>query len=258
MEERLQKILARQGYGSRRFCETIIAEGRVEVNGKLASLGMKADMRSDKIVVDGRQLDKAETDQIYVAVHKPRGVLSDQDEYEKRATVREMVPVPGHLFCVGRLDYDSEGLILLTNDGDLANHLTHPRYRHDKEYRVLVAKKPDSQQLAGWRRGVVMEDGSRTLPARVEVEGLSAKGAWLRVILREGKKRQIREVGARIGLPVSRIIRTRISTLELGDLKLGEWRFLTDKEVADLRAASSGKAAPRKPKYPKKRKPPTE
>ncbi|MDX9863578.1 MAG: pseudouridine synthase [Anaerolineaceae bacterium] len=253
MEERLQKILAKQGYGSRRFCETIIAEGRVEVNGKLATLGMKADMQRDKIVVDGRQLDKVETDQIYVAVHKPRGVLSDQDEYEKRATVREMVPVPGHLFCVGRLDYDSEGLILMTNDGDLANHLTHPRYRHDKEYRVLVAKKPDSQQLAGWRRGIVMEDGSRTLPARVEVERLTAKGTWLRIILREGKKRQIREVGARIGLPVSRIIRTRISTLELGDLKLGEWRFLTDKEVAELKSASSAKAAPRKAKYPKKR-----
>ncbi len=254
MEERLQKILARQGYGSRRFCETIIAEGRVEVNGKVATLGMKADMRRDKIVVDGRQLDKVESEQIYVAVHKPRGVLSDQDEYEKRATVREMVPVPGHLFCVGRLDYDSEGLILMTNDGDLANHLTHPRYRHDKEYRVLVSKKPDSQQLAGWRRGIVMEDGSRTLPARVEVEGLSAKGAWLRIILREGKKRQIREVGGRIGLPVSRIIRTRISTLELGDLKLGEWRFLTDKEVTDLKNASSVRAPSGKSKYQKRRR----
>ncbi len=208
-------------------------------------------MLRDKIVVDGRQLDKVETDKIYVAVHKPRGVLSDQDEYEKRATVREMVPVPGHLFCVGRLDYDSEGLILLTNDGDLANHLTHPRYRHDKEYRVLVAKKPDSKQLAGWRRGIVMDDGVRTLPARVEVDRLSAKGAWLRIILREGKKRQIREVGAQIGLPVSRIIRTRISSLELGDLKLGEWRFLTDKEVAELKSARLQRPHHAKSKYTK-------
>jgi len=252
MEERLQKILARQGYGSRRFCETIIAEGRVQVNGKLATLGMKADMGRDKIVVDGMQLDKTETEQVYIAVHKPRGVLSDQDAFEKRATVREMVPVPGHLFSVGRLDYDSEGLILLTNDGDLANHLTHPRYRHDKEYRVLVVKKPDTQQLAAWRRGIVMEDGSRTLPAKVYVEGLSAKGAWLRVVLREGKKRQIREVGSRIGLPVSRIIRTRISSLELGKMKLGEWRFLTDKEVADLKKASAQRAPSKKAKYRKK------
>ncbi|MCD4673187.1 MAG: rRNA pseudouridine synthase [Anaerolineaceae bacterium] len=246
MEERLQKILARQGYGSRRFCESIIAEGRVKVNGKLAMLGMKADNHRDTITVDGMQIDKTEVYQIYIAVHKPRGVLSDQDALEQRPTVREMVPVPGHLFCVGRLDYDSEGLILLTNDGDLANHLTHPRYQHDKEYRVLVVKKPDAQQLAAWRRGIVLEDGSRTLPARVYVDGASAKGAWLKIVMREGKKRQIREVGSRIGLPVSRIIRMRISTLELGKLKLGEWRFLSDKEVADLKKASSVKAAPRR------------
>jgi 23S rRNA pseudouridine2605 synthase len=247
MEERLQKILARQGYGSRRYCETIIAEGRVKVNGEVAVLGMKADGQRDKITVDGMPIDKTETDQVYIAVNKPRGVLSDNDAFEQRPTVREMVPVPGHLFCVGRLDYDSEGLILLTNDGDLANHLTHPRYRHEKEYRVLVVKKPDTQQIAAWRRGIVLEDGSRTLPAKVFIEGTSAKGAWLRVILREGKKRQIREVGTRIGLPVSRIIRTRISTLELGALKQGEWRFLTDKEVSELKQASIVKAPPRRP-----------
>lgn len=254
MEERLQKILARQGYGSRRFCETIIADKRVKVNGKLAVLGMKADIQRDTITIDEVPIDRTEVKKVYVAVHKPRGVLSDQDSYEQRPTVREMVPIPGHLFCVGRLDYDSEGLILLTNDGDLANHLTHPRYQHDKEYRVLVVTKPDAQQLAAWRRGIVLEDGSRTLPAKVYVDGTSAKGAWLCVVLREGRKRQIREVGKRIGLPVSRIIRTRISTLQLGNLKLGEWRFLTDKEVADLKRASSQKSTPRKGKPQQRRK----
>lgn len=252
MEERLQKILARQGYGSRRFCETIISEGRVKVNDETAVLGMKADLGRDKIVVDGVALGKTETELVYVAVNKPRGVLSDNDAFEQRPTVREMVPVPGHLFCVGRLDYDSEGLILMTNDGELANHLTHPRYRHEKEYRVLVVKKPDTAQIAAWRRGVVLEDGTRTLPAKVYVEGSSAKGAWMRVILREGRKRQIREVGARIGLPVSRIIRIRISTLELGSLKQGEWRFLTDKEVADLKQSSKVMAPQRRAKRKKR------
>jgi 23S rRNA pseudouridine2605 synthase len=247
MEERLQKILARQGYGSRRYCETIIAEGRVKVNGETAGLGMKADIQRDKILVDGMQIGKTEAELVYIAIHKPRGVLSDQDAFEQRPTVRDMVPVPGHLFCVGRLDYDSEGLILLTNDGEIANHLTHPRYRHDKEYRVLVVKKPDTQQLAAWRRGVVMEDGSRTLPAKVYVESSSTKGVWLRVVLREGRKRQIREVGSRIGLPVTRIIRTRISTLELGNLKQGEWRFLTDKEVTELKRFSEEKRPVRRP-----------
>ncbi len=146
-EERLQKILARAGFGSRRANEELIQAGRVAVNGKKAILGTKADATVDRITVDGRPIS-AEEPPIYIALNKPRGVLSDEDPYDPRPTVRGLVDVPGHLFSVGRLDLDSEGLILLTNDGELANRLTHPRYGHEKEYRVLVASRPDQEQLA--------------------------------------------------------------------------------------------------------------
>jgi 23S rRNA pseudouridine2605 synthase len=123
----------------------------------------------------------------------------------------------------------------MTNDGELANRLSHPRYQHDKEYEVFVIKEPDSEQLEIWRRGVVLEDGYRTMPATVELISKVNHGAWLRITMHEGKKRQIRKVGARIGLPVSRIRRVRIGTLNLGTLKPGEWRYLTDKEVRLLK-----------------------
>jgi len=239
MEERLQKILARAGYGSRRSCELLITAKRVRVNGTLAVLGSKADPARDVITVDGREI-KVESP-VYIALNKPRGVLSDAETGDTRQTVLDLVPESRHLFPVGRLDKDSEGLILLTNDGELANRLTHPRYEHEKEYRVLLAVRPDEEQLETWRRGVVMEDGHRTLPAEVEIESTYGKGAWVRVVLREGKKRQIREVGKLLGMPVVRLIRVRISGLTLGSLKPGEWRYLSPKEVEEL---ESGKARP--------------
>src|SRR5512139_145761 len=234
MEERIQKILARAGYGSRRACETLIETGRVSLNGKTAVLGSKADVERDRIQVDGR-LVTAQPAFIYIALYKPRGVLSTVEAPDPRPTVRDLVDVPGRFYPVGRLDVDSEGLILLTNDGDLANQLTHPRYGHEKEYRVLLARHPDEEQLEIWRKGVVLEDGYKTSPAQVRVESLSGKGAWLRVILREGRKRQIREVGFRLGLPVVKIIRIRIGTLHLGSLKTREWRYLSPNEVTSLK-----------------------
>jgi 23S rRNA pseudouridine2605 synthase len=245
MEERLQKIMARAGFGSRRSCEELIRQKRVAVNGKVAGLGDQANPQKDKITVDGRLLPKAEPFK-YIALHKPRKVLSDDDPKDDRQTVFDLVPVEGHLFSVGRLDYNSEGLILLTNDGELANKLTHPRYGHEKEYRVLVASHPDAKQLGGWRRGVVMEDGTRTLPAIVQIDRAQGKGIWLRVILREGRKRQIREVCTRIGLSVVTILRVRINTLELGNLKPRQWRHLSESEVEMLRKAPSTKP-PRRP-----------
>ncbi len=235
MEERLQKILARAGLGSRRACEALIAGGRVSVNGKVATLGAKADPQRDRIEVDGQPISLKQP-MVYIALHKPRGVLSDEQPSDPRPTVRVLVPIPGHLFAVGRLDLDSEGLILLTNDGDLANRLTHPRYAHEKEYHVLVARYPDSEQLEIWRRGVVLDDGYRTAPAQVSVLKKFGKGAWLRVVMREGRKRQIREIGAQIGLPVVRIIRVRIGTLHLGNLKPRQWRYLTEAEIAGLKS----------------------
>jgi 23S rRNA pseudouridine2605 synthase len=234
MEERLQKILARAGYGSRRANEELIQAGRVAVNGKQASLGMKADPQKDRITVDGRAI-KLPEEPVYVALYKPRGVISAVSSLDPRPTVRNLVPIEGQLFPVGRLDMDSEGLILMTNDGDLANRLTHPRYEHPKEYRVLVARKPDEDQLQTWRRGVVLEDGYRTQPAQVRLESLFGKGAWLKVILKEGKKRQIREMGRQTGLPVVRIIRVRIGNLQLGGMKPREWRHLTKEEVDALK-----------------------
>jgi 23S rRNA pseudouridine2605 synthase len=238
MEERLQKILARAGYGSRRSCEELISAGRVRVNGQPVGLGDKAEAAKDKITVDGRPVKEAEK-LVYVALYKPRGVISTVSDPDLRPAVRDLVPVPGTLYPVGRLDFDSEGLVLMTNDGDLANKLTHPRYEHEKEYRVLVAKQPDPEQLNLWRRGVVLEDGFRTGPAGVYVVSKHGKGAWLDVILKEGHKRQIREMGIQTGLPVVRIVRVRIGELRLGSLKPKEWRYLTTQEVADLKKPAS-------------------
>ena len=237
MPERLQKILAQAGYGSRRSCEELITEGRVLVNGKPATLGQKADPAIDTITLDGNPIAARETLK-YIAMYKPRNVISSVDDEVGRRTVRDLIPESGTLYPVGRLDWDSEGLILMTNDGDLTNRLTHPRYGHKKEYRVLVARQPEAEQIAAWRRGIVLEDGTKTAPADVRVEGRSGKGAWLRVIMGEGRKRQIRETGSTLGLPVVRIIRTRIATLYLGSLKPGEWRPLTEGEIAELKGGT--------------------
>ncbi len=234
MKERLQKLLARSGYGSRRDCEAIIAAGRVRVNGQIMKLGDKADTETDQVTVDGHKL-KASEALVYVALNKPRGVLSTVEEPDPRPTVRDLVELPGTLYPVGRLDAESEGLILLTNDGDLANKLTHPRYGHTKEYRILAARQPDEEQLDAFRHGVVLEDGHRTLPAEVRVDALLGKGAWLRVELKEGHKRQLRETCALLGLPVVRLIRVRIGSLLLGNLKPREWRYLTEQEVRSLK-----------------------
>ncbi len=233
-EIRLQKILSSHGYGSRRECEKYIENGRVKVNGKKAVLGQKADPQKDRIELDGRTLIvKAAPKDLYIAFYKPRRVLSDIKKVDERRIISDFVPKDKYFFIVGRLDYDSEGLILLTNNGDLANKLTHPRYEHEKEYQVMTGKIPDQAQLEVWRRGVVIEGGYRTLPA--EVENLPGKTkTWLKVVMKEGKKRQIREIGRTIGLPIKRIIRTRIATIHLGSLKPGEWRNLDKQEIEEL------------------------
>jgi 23S rRNA pseudouridine2605 synthase len=253
MEERLQKILAQAGLGSRRACEELILAGRVRVNGATAVIGQKADPTVDKIMFDGNAV-KTPEQKIYIALHKPRMVLSvvEAERDDTRKTVRDLVPVAERLYPVGRLDFDSEGLILMTNDGDLANELTHPSRGHEKEYRVLVARHPDAEQLATWRRGVVLEDGYKTAPAGVHEDGMSGKGMWLRVVMREGRKRQIREIGSLLGLPVVRIVRVRIGTLRLGTLKAGEWRYLNAEEIAELK----GKRPPSTPRLYKTTRPP--
>ncbi|MCI0550624.1 MAG: rRNA pseudouridine synthase [Anaerolineae bacterium] len=242
MPERLQKILAQAGYGSRRACEDFISAGRVRLNGQIASLGQKADLAIDKITVDGKPIAAAEL-LTYIALYKPRNVLStvERERGDDRQTVRDLVDAPGHLYPVGRLDFESEGLVLMTNDGDLTNQLTHPRFGHTKEYKVLIARRPDREQLEAWQRGVVLEDGYKTAPADVRFESAQGKGAWVRVIMGEGRKRQIREICIQLGLPVVRILRIRIGTLRLGNLKPRQWRYLTIQEVDELKGRDTNK-----------------
>jgi 23S rRNA pseudouridine2605 synthase len=250
MEDRLQKILAKAGYGSRRACEEFIIAGRVRVNGQLAELGQMADATVDHITLDGKALPKLEK-LVYIALNKPRFVLStvEREEDDNRETVINLVDVHERVYPVGRLDFESEGLILLTNDGDLANKLTHPRFGHQKEYKVLVARHPDEEQMAAWRRGVVLEDGYKTAPAGVNLIQTYGKGAWLRVVMGEGRKRQIREIGSLLGLPIVRIVRVRIGSLRLGTLKSREWRFLDAEEVEALKFPEKAKPSQAKSKY---------
>lgn len=256
-EERIQKILARAGYGSRRASESLIADSRVRVNGNLVVLGAKADPEKDQITVDGQPIPATAPAGEYIALNKPRFVLSDDVTDDPRRTVFDLVPTHGHLFVIGRLDFESEGLILLTNDGELANQLTHPRYGHEKEYRVLVARRPDEEQLEVWRRGVVLEDGHKTSPADVRLDTTAGKGAWLRIIMHEGRKRQIREICNQIGLPVVRILRVRIGSMRLGSLKPGEWRNLTPAEVRGLKEGvpAASEKTPRSPRPTGARRP---
>jgi 23S rRNA pseudouridine2605 synthase len=233
-EERLQKLLALAGLGSRRESESIIKQNRVTVNGEIASLGAKADPERDDIRVDGKPLDLPEAYD-YILLNKPRGVISDEDVAGNWPAARELIPVEGHLFPVGRLDVPSEGLMLFTNDGDLAYKLTHPSYEHPKVYRVQIEGHPDDATLEAWRRGVGL-NGKRTLPAEVQRVKKTRDATELEITLREGRKRQIRRVAAQLGHPVKRIERIGLGPLRLGDLPSGAWRRLTEEEVAALRA----------------------
>lgn len=235
-KERLQKILARAGLGSRRACEELIRQGRVTVNGVVACLGASADPSCDAIAVDGQPIRLPEG-HTYLLLYKPPGVVSTARDTHGRTTVLDLVPSSSRLYPVGRLDLESEGLVLLTDDGEIALRLTHPRYGHPKEYHVRVQGHPGEQALQRWRAGVRL-DGERTAPAEVTVLRHEADGTWLRVVLREGRKRQIRRIAEQLGYPVQRLIRVRLGPLELGNLKPGEWRPLTAEEIAHLRGAA--------------------
>lgn len=236
MAERVQKIMAHAGVGSRRYCEGLIAEGRVTVNGRRITLGDKADPTTDEIRLDGEKLKPQAAGFIYVILNKPKGVISSlQDELEEgRATVRDLIDLPGHLYPVGRLDKESEGLMLMTNDGDLAHKLTHPRYGHKKTYDVIVEGAMPNTVIARWRHGVLL-DGRRTIRAKIELIHRDKTATRLHVTLREGKKRQIRRIAADLGHPVLQLVRTQIGPLRLGSLKPGRWRHLRPEEVQMLR-----------------------
>ena len=235
--ERLQKYLARCGVASRRAAERLIAEGAVTVNGEVVDeMGRQVDPELDRVEVNGRPV-RPPAAMVYLAVNKPPGVVTTARDPFGRPTVMDLVPRVGRLYPVGRLDADSEGLLLMTNDGELANRLMHPRYGCEKEYRALVQGQPDEGALDRLRRGVELEDG----PAAAEVEPERGSAAppgrsWLRVTLREGRKRQVRRMLAAVGCSVERLQRVRIGPLELGGLPPGASRPLSRGEVAALRA----------------------
>ncbi|MBE2224819.1 MAG: rRNA pseudouridine synthase [Anaerolineae bacterium] len=243
MTERLQKLMSQAGIASRRESETLISAGKVKVNGNIAKLGDKADPAKDKIEVNGRSLSFNQSEKlIYIALNKPRGIISStEDELEQgRKTVRDLIKLPGHLYPVGRLDKQSEGLMLMTNDGKLAHKLTHPRYGHEKTYRVEIEGQIMPETLNRWRNGVML-DGKMTAPTKITVMEEHPAFTKLEIVMREGRKRQIRRIAADLGHPVRRLVRIRIGPLELGTLQKGKWRHLRTNEVAALQKAIKSK-----------------
>ncbi|MCP5096714.1 MAG: rRNA pseudouridine synthase [Chloroflexi bacterium] len=243
MAERLQKLMAQANIGSRRECETIIKKGRVRVNGRVAKLGDKAEPGVDTVEVDGRPLGLEKQELIYIALNKPKGIISSlEDELQQgRKTVRDMIPLPGHLYPVGRLDKPSAGLMLMTNDGDIAHKLTHPRYGHDKQYHVVVEGALSDETARKWARGGMPLDGRFTIPAEVEVVRRQKQFTQLKITMREGRKRQIRRLANMFGHPARELIRERIGPIHLGNLKTGQWRHLSPEEVAKLRKSVADK-----------------
>jgi 23S rRNA pseudouridine2605 synthase len=239
---RLQKWLARCGCGSRRACEQLIAQGRVAVNGAPATLGMKVDPARDAITVDGKPVNPPQQAYVYLMLHKPRGYVTTRKDPHAPRTVMELLKgVPAPVFPVGRLDADSEGLLLFTNDGAFANRLMHPRYKLPKTYRVWVQGVPSDRALQRLREGVPLEDGM-TAPAQVRRIRSEDGQTLLEIVLYEGRKRQIRRMCQAVGHPVRRLVRIAIGELRLPrDLKPGQWRMLTDEELQLLQSCPSGK-----------------
>jgi 23S rRNA pseudouridine2605 synthase len=237
--ERLQRVLARAGYGSRRACEKLIAEGRVTLNGTVASLGDRADPLEDEVRVDGLGVN-LDPNVKYFALHKPPGVVTSMHDPQGRPDIRAFVPEEGpRVFPVGRLDRETEGLLLLTNDGDLANALMHPRFGVEKEYLAEVDGVPSPRQIGRLRRGVDLEDGPACAES-VRVTGRSGGRAAVRLVMTEGRKREVRRLLAAVGLPVIRLVRLRIGEVRLGRLRPGERRELTHQEVVALRRVVDG------------------
>ena len=241
MSERLQKTLAHAGIASRRASERLIAEGRVTVNGRVVTdLGTKVDPSEDAIKVDGRRVAAAPARKTYVALHKPRGVVTTMSDPEGRPTVASLIRgIRTRIYPVGRLDYDSEGLLLLTDDGDLARDLMHPRSGVEKRYVAKVRGRPDPEALRRLARGVPL-DGRRTGPARVRLVR-PGENAWLEIVIAEGRNRQVRRMLQAVGHPVQKLRRTAYGGVELGTLEPGAYRALTPAEIRKLRrAATSG------------------
>lgn len=245
--ERLARFLAHAGVASRRHAENLIAAGRVQVNGyTIREQGSRIDPARDIVRVDG-QVIQAVRQYVYLLLHKPEGYLSTASDPQGRPTVLDLLPPELRklrIYPVGRLDNDTSGLLLLTNDGDFALHLTHPRYALEKHYEVLIEGRPGRTDLRALRQGVIItEDNGRrykTAPAQVSVLNHEGSTTLLALTIHEGRKRQVRRMLSAIGLPVLTLKRTGIGTLTLGSVASGKWRYLTAEEVTDLRSTHNG------------------
>ena len=234
MQERLQKFIARAGVASRREAERFITEGRVAVNGRIVTkLGTKVDPVRDVIKFDGR-LVRSSTKKLYVVLNKPVGYVSTLKDPQGRPVIMELLDrITVRVYPVGRLDYDAEGLMLLTNDGELAHRLQHPRYGISRTYEVKIKDVPTDLELSPVRKGVKLEDGI-TLPAKVTFLRRTMKNCWLKMTLSEGRNRQVKRMFAAIGYPVMKLKRVKFGVIGLGNLMRGQYRHLTEDEVKDL------------------------
>jgi pseudouridine synthase len=236
-QERLQRTLARAGFGSRRACEDLIAAGRVTIDGVVAILGSRLIPSEQEVKVDGHAVN-LDPDVRYYALHKPAGVVTTMSDPQGRTDITTFLPKDGpRVFPVGRLDRDAEGLLLLTNDGDLANRLTHPTFGVEKEYLAEVEGAATDKQLARIRRGVDLDDGPAKAASIREV-GRTDERVALRVVMTEGRKREVRRLLASVGLPVVRLVRLRVGPVRLGDLAPGEVRELSHEDLRGLYQAA--------------------
>ena len=245
-DQRIQKVLAEQGVCSRRAAEQLIRDGRVQLNGRPVGLGDKMDTERDIVSVDGQRVFvPRKTEKYYYMLHKPRGYLTTTSDDRGRKTVMELMDdVPVRVFPVGRLDKDSEGLLILTNDGEFANLMMHPSHGVSKLYRVTVRPHASEEQIIQSTDGVVLDDGTKTRPAVIRVVTDEPERTVLEMTIREGKNRQIRRMCEAVGLDVIRLRRTALGAVRLGMLQPGRYRELTQQEVKALRtAAQRGKAA---------------
>ena len=239
-EERIQKVMADQGLCSRRAAEQVIREGRVKLNGHPVKVGDKMDIHHDVLMVDGEKIRILKKQQkYYIMLHKPRGYITTVSDELGRKTVMDLVQdVPARIFPVGRLDKDSEGLLLMTNDGDFANMLTHPSHEISKLYRVTVRPHATEQQIVQMSEGVVLDDGVKTQPAVINVAVDEPERTVLEMTIHEGKNREIRRMCEAVGLEVVRLKRNAEGAVKLGMLQPGQYRELTKAEVNALRAAA--------------------
>lgn len=248
MEERLQKLIAAAGLASRRHAEDMIAAGEVTVNGEVVrEPGTKADPARDHIKVRGKLINPLleKHEKVYVLLNKPRGYLSALSDPENRPLISELVPPSlGRLHPVGRLDFNTEGLIVLTNDGELTNYVTAARNHVEKVYEVKVKGVPPEEQVARLRRGIRLDDGVKTAPAQIVKTDETKTNAWYEVILREGRNQQIRRMFDAIGHSVIKLRRIRIGHVTAEGILIGQWRHLTPAEIKRLKGGGSKKGAP--------------